>query len=395
MTTSLAGTWNYPTKVIFGAGTIARLPELCHELKMSKPLLITDEGLAGSDILSKTLEINKNAGLETGVFTEVKGNPTGKNVMDGVAAYIDGGYDGIIAFGGGSGLDAAKAVALMVGQTLPLWDFEDVGDNWTRVNVDAMAALIAVPTTSGTGSEVGRASVITNEDSHEKKIIFHPNMLPAIVLSDPDLTVGLPAHLTAATGIDAFVHCFEAFCSPFYHPMAQGIAVEGMKLIAEFLPKAYADGTDIEARSHMLIASSMGATAFQKGLGGVHALAHPLGAIYDKHHGLLNAIILPYVMVKNREVIEELMIDLARYLNLTEYSFDAVLSWVLKLREDLNIPHSLSEIGITAEKAVDIGKMSFRDPSAGGNPIALTEEEYAELFVNAVGGKLTGLAQVA
>ena len=387
MTQNLFGNWNYPTKIIFGAGTITRLPESCRKLGMSKPLLITDEGLAASSIVSTAMATDKNIGL----FSGVKGNPTGKNVEDGVRAYHDGGYDGVIAFGGGSGIDAAKAIALMVGQDRPLWDFEDVGDNWTRVNVEAMAPVVAVPTTAGTGSEVGRASVITNEDTHEKKIIFHASMLPAIVIADPELTVGLPPHLTAATGVDAFVHCFEAFCAPGYHPMAEGIALEGMRLIKEFLPRAYKDGTDIEARSHMLVASSMGATAFQKGLGSVHALAHPLGAVYDKHHGLLNAIILPYVMLRNRAAIEERMMLLARVLNLSGNGFDAVFSWVLALRQTLSIPETLASIGIPLDRAAEIAQMAFRDPSAGGNPVSLTVEEYGFLFQNAVKGNLEGI----
>ena len=388
MSTPLTGNWNYPTKMIFGTGTIAQLPNICRDLGMSNPLLITDEGLRNSEIVAKALEINKQAGMETGLFTDVKGNPTGANVEAGVKAYHEGGYDGVIAFGGGSGIDAAKAVALMVGQDRPLWDFEDVGDNWTRVNVEGMAPVVAIPTTAGTGSEVGRASVITNEETHEKKIIFHAKMLPAIVIADPDLTIGLPAHLTAATGVDALVHCLEAYCSPFYHPMAEGVALEGMRLVHEYLERAYKDGNDIEARAHMLVASSMGATAFQKGLGGVHALAHPLGALYDKHHGLLNAILLPYVMVKNRPTIEQKMERLARFLGLSGHGFDAVLSWVLKLRQTLGIPESLAAIEITAKDAAKIGVMAMNDPSAGGNPIQLSAQEYEDILRAAVNGTL-------
>ena len=385
----LSGQWNYPTNIIFGAGMLSRLPESCRKLNINKPLLITDNGLANAPIVQAALEIAKNAGMDIGLFTEVKGNPTGKNVMDGVSAYHDGDYDGVIAFGGGSGLDAAKAVALMVGQDRPLWDFEDVGDNWLRVNENGIAPLIAIPTTAGTGSEVGRASVITNEDSHEKKIIFHPKMLPEIVIEDPELTYALPAHLTAATGIDAFVHCFEAFCAPGFHPMSDGIGLEGMRLIANYLPRAYKDGNDAEARANMLVASSMGATAFQKGLGGVHALAHPLGALYDKHHGLLNAILLPYVMVRNRAEIADKMEILSRTLNLNNTGFDAVLEWVLKIRQDLEIPHSLNDIGLSDTDAAKIGQMAVCDPSAGGNPVTLTAEDYTAIFLNALTGQLS------
>jgi alcohol dehydrogenase class IV len=390
---TFSGNWNYPTQMIFGPGSIKQLADNCRSLGMSKPLLITDEGLANAPIVTETLAMLKADGLETGLFSKVKGNPTGQNVTDGVTAFEDGAYDGVIAFGGGSGIDAAKAIALMVGQNQPLWDFEDIGDNWTRVNAAGMAPVIAVPTTAGTGSEVGRASVILKEDTHEKKIIFHANMLPALVIADPELTIGLPAHLTAATGIDALVHCFEAYCAPGYHPMADGIALEGMRLIKENLMSAYKDGTNIEARSNMLVASTMGATAFQKGLGGVHALAHPLGGVFAKHHGLLNAILLPYVMVRNQEAIAGRMELLARFLDLSTESgaqgFDAVLNWVLDLRADLGIPHDLSALDIPLESATEIGHMAFADPSAGGNPIALSHQDYADLFVQAVCGDLT------
>jgi alcohol dehydrogenase class IV len=279
-------------------------------------------------------------------------------------------------------------VALMVGQSLPLWDFEDVGDNWTRVNVAGMAPVVAVPTTSGTGSEVGRASVITKEDVHEKKIIFHARMLPALVIADPELTVGLPPHITAATGIDAFIHCFEAYCAPGFHPMADGIALEGMRLVAEFLPRAVKDGKDIEARAQMLAAASMGATAFQKGLGGVHAIAHPVGAVYDTHHGLTNAVLWPYVMKANEPAIAARMPLLARVLDLQDASFAGVLQWVLAFRKALNIPHTLAEIGVNADRADEIGSMAHADPSNGSNPLPLSAADLTRIFRNAVNGTL-------
>ena len=388
MTKTINGRWNYPTKVLAGVGTIQKLPELCRALGMKKPLLITDEGLGNHEITKRTLDICKKGGLETGLFARVKPNPTGTNVSDGVKAYRDGRHDGVIAFGGGSGLDAAKAVAFMVGQDRPLWDFVDEGDNYLRVKESGMAPVVAVPTTSGTGSEVGRASLITNEDTHEKKIIFHPKMLPAQVISDPELTVGLPPHITAATGIDAFVHCFEAFCAPGFHPMADGIALEGMRIVAEYLPRAYKEGRDIESRAFMQAAASMGAAAFQKGLGGVHALAHPLGAVYDKPHGLLNAILLPYVMIRNKDAIGPQMELLARVLNLPGKGFDAVLKWVLEFRKQLGIQNTLADIGIPSDRAADIGKMALADPSAGGNPVPLTAADYADVFKKACTGDL-------
>ena len=380
--------WNYPTAVKVGAGRIGELPQWCKSLGMRRPLLITDPGLAALPLIGSTLDHCRSAGLECGLFHDIKGNPTGKNVDDGVAVFKAGDHDGVIAFGGGSALDAAKAVALMVGQDRPLWDFEDVGDNYLRVNVAGMAPVVAVPTTAGTGSEVGRASVITDDHAHVKRIIFHAKMLPSVVILDPELTVGLPAKLTAATGMDALSHNLEAYCSPFYHPMATGIALEGIRLIKQFLPRAAKDGHDLDARLQMLVASSMGATAFQRGLGAMHALAHPLGALYDAHHGMLNAILMPYVLKANESVIAERIELLARYLELAQPSFASLLDWVLAMRDSLGIPHTLSEIGIDARDAAKVGEMAVVDGSAGTNPIPFSAADYSRVFVAAVEGML-------
>jgi alcohol dehydrogenase class IV len=331
---------------------------------------------------------NNAAGVPTGLFSNVQGNPTGKNVEDGIAAYKAGGHDGVIAFGGGSALDAAKAVALMIGQKRPIWDYEDIGDWWTRVDPDGIATIIAVPTTSGTGSEVGRASVITDQDNHVKKIIFHPKMLPAIVIDDPELTVGLPAHVTAATGMDALSHCLEAYCAPGYHPLADGIALEGMRLIQEALPAAVKDGKNLVARANMMAAASMGATAFQKGLGGMHAIAHPLGALYNTHHGLTNAVIMPYVLEFNRKAIDERMMRLARFLGLPNPGFGAVQKWILDLRAEIKIPHTLKEIGVDDKRVDEVAKMAEADPSAGGNPIKVGAKELGQIFVAGLNGTL-------
>ena len=383
---SLIANWNYPCTIRVGKGRIQELPDSCKQLGMNAPLLITDPGLAELPMVRDIIDHCKTSGLRCGIFSAIQGNPTGQNVSDGVTAYRAGNHDGVIALGGGSALDAGKAVALMVGQERPLWDFEDRGDNWLRVNVAGMAAVIAVPTTAGTGSEVGRASVITDTEQQVKKIIFHPNMMPARVILDPELTVSLPAKITAATGMDALSHNLEAYCAPFYHPMADGIAMEGIRLVKDYLPRAFANGRDIEARTQMLTASLMGATAFQKGLGGMHAIAHSLGAVYDAHHGLLNAILMPYILNANRTVIESRIERLGRFLSLEDTSFDGFLRWVLALRSQLGIPHSLSAIGIDTEQAARIGEMSAADPSAGGNPIAFTAERYAEIIVEAVNG---------
>lgn len=385
---TVSGNWNYPTKMIVGPGRIAELAEACRSQGMARPLLITDPGIAALPMIADAVAANEAAGLPTGLFSDVKGNPIGRNVEDGVRAYRDGGHDGVIAFGGGSGLDAAKAVALMAGQDRPIWDFEDVGDNWTRVNEAGVAPIVAVPTTAGTGSEVGRASVITNEQTHEKKIIFHPLMLPGVVISDPELTVGLPPHITAATGIDAFVHCFEAYCAPGYHPMAEGIALEGMRLIKEFLPRTYHNGGDVEARTHMLVAASMGATAFQKGLGGVHSIAHAVGAMYDTHHGLTNAVLLPYVMQFNRPAIEARMDLVCRVLGLKDVSYGAVLEWVMQFRADLGIPDTLAHMDVPEDRAGDVGRLAESDPSTGGNPRPMNAADMEAVFLNAVHGRL-------
>jgi len=380
--------WNYPSAIRVGKGRIQELPDICKQLTMNAPLLITDPGLAALPLIQTVIDHCQEAGLRCGIFSAIQGNPTGQNVSDGVAAYRSDNHDGVIALGGGSALDAGKAVALMVGQNRPLWDFEDRGDNWLRVNEAGIAAVIAVPTTAGTGSEVGRASVITDTEQQVKKIIFHPKMMPARVILDPELTVSLPAKITAATGMDALSHNLEAYCAPFYHPMADGIAMEGIRLVKDYLPHAFADGQDLEARTQMLTASLMGATAFQKGLGGMHAIAHSLGAVYDAHHGLLNAILMPYILNANRAAIESRIERLSCFLSLEKTTFDGFLSWILALRSQLGIPHSLSDIGIDATQSERIGEMSAADPSAGGNPVEFTAERYAEIFVEAINGTL-------
>jgi alcohol dehydrogenase class IV len=387
-TSRLTGNWNYPNSIRAGAGRIAELGAACELLGMKAPLLVTDPQLATMTMVSDAVAQCRKKGLACAVFSAIKSNPTGENVHDGLAAFTAGKHDGVIAMGGGSALDAGKAVALMAGQDRPLWDFEDVGDNWTRVNTAGMAPVIAVPTTAGTGSEVGRASVITDVDSQVKRIIFHPRMLPGLVILDPQLTVGLPAKLTAATGMDALSHNLEALCALGWHPMADGIALEGIRIIREFLPVAVADGANIEARMRMQAASAMGATAFQKGLGAMHALAHPLGALYDAHHGLLNAVLMPYVVKANRLAIEPTIQRAAAYIGLAEHSFDSFLDWILELRAGIGIPHSLAAVGIDDRLLAKVAQMAVADPSAGGNPIAFTAAQYEQLLHRAIVGEL-------
>ena len=388
MTATLKGAWNYPTRVLAGPGRIAELADACATAGIKRPLFVTDKGLAQTDIVARAMAVLKTAGLNPGFYADVRSNPVEANLDDGLAVYKSGNHDGVVAFGGGSALDIAKLIAFMSGQTRPVWDYEDVGDWWTRADPAGIAPIVAVPTTAGTGSEVGRAAVITNAAAQEKKIIFHPKMLPVVVISDPELTVGLPPHITAWTGIDAFTHCFEAYSAPGFHPIADGIAVEGMRLIKEFLPRAVAQGDDIEARANMLAAASMGAAAFQKGLGATHSIAHPLGVLYDTHHGLANAVILPYVMVFNRPAIEDRMPHLARVLNLSEATFDAVLNYVLDLRKALGVPHSLAEIKVPADRAAEIGVMAEHDPSTGSNPRVAKAADMERIFRAAQSGNL-------
>jgi alcohol dehydrogenase class IV len=391
MSAALRGNWNYPTTIWAGPGRIAELADACRGAAIGRALVVTDQGLANSGFIRAAVAALPGAGL----FGEVKGNPTSANVAAGLAAYRTGRYDGVVAFGGGSALDTGKVIAFMSGQTRPLWDFEDVGDWWTRADPAGIAPVIAVPTTAGTGSEVGRAGVILNEATHQKKIIFHPQMMPRIVISDPELTLGLPRGVTAATGLDAFVHCFEAFCAPGFHPLADGLALEGMRIIQQSLPRACANGHDLEARARMLAAASMGAAAFQKGLGAVHAIAHPVGSWFDTHHGLTNAVILPYVMTFNRPAIEPKAAVIARVLDLPVRGFDGLLTWVLELRRELGIPHSLAQLGVSLEHAAIIGREAAIDPSAAGNPVPVDAPTLERIFRAAVAGELAAAAPAA
>jgi len=375
----LTGNWSYPTAIRFGAGRISEIADACETAGMRKPLLVTDRGLANLPITQNTLALLDQAGLGKAMFAEVDPNPNEKNLELGLKAYNDGGHDGVIAFGGGSGLDLAKVVAFMCGQTRSVWDFEDVGDWWTRADADKIAPIIAVPTTAGTGSEVGRAGVLSNSETHEKKIIFHPRLLAVVVICDPELTVGMPAMITAGTGMDAFAHCLEAYCSPHYHPMSQGIAVEGMRLVKENLPRVYADGGDIEARAHMMSAAAMGATAFQKGLGAIHALSHPIGAFYNSHHGTTNAVVMAPVLTFNRAAIETRIEALAAYLGIAG-GFDGFYNYVVELNASLGIPSNLTELGVTDPDMDWLVASALKDPSVGGNPIEMNAENTRALF---------------
>jgi alcohol dehydrogenase class IV len=382
------GNWNYPTRVRFGAGRISELPVACRELGIMRPLLVTDPGVAGLPLFGNACGILEAAGLPVMVFDALKSNPVGASLEAALQIYRSGGCDGVIAFGGGSALDVGKTVGLMAGQTRPLWDFEDVGDNHLRANPDGIAPVVAVPTTAGTGSELGRAAVLINEQEKRKIIIFHPRMLPVQVIMDPALTVGLPSNLTAWTGMDALAHCLEAYCAPGYHPLADGIALEGMRLVHDYLPVAYADGGNLAARGHMLAAAGMGATAFQKGLGAIHSLSHPVGAHYDTHHGLTNAVFMPYVLAFNRPAIETRIAAVARYLALSEPDFDGFLAWTLSLREALGIPHTLAELGVDDRDLERIATEAEHDPSTSGNPVPVTSKELRRIFLNALHGRL-------
>ena len=377
---TLNANWSYPTAIRFGAGRISEIADACFVAGIKKPLLVTDRGLAGMEITQKTLNLLDDAGLGRAIFADVDPNPNEKNAAAGVAAYKAGNHDGVIAFGGGSGLDLGKVVAFLAGQSRPIWDFEDIDDWWTRANSDVIAPIVAIPTTAGTGSEVGRASVITNSITQQKKIIFHPKFLPTVVICDPELTVGMPKFITAGTGLDAFAHCVEAYCSPHYHPMSQGMALEGMRLVKEYLPRAYSDGTDLEARSHMMSAAAMGATAFQKGLGAIHALSHPIGAIYHTHHGTTNAVCMPAVLKFNKPAIKDTLAEAANYLSISG-GFVGFCKFVDELNDSLAIPKSLAGLGIENPDIDRIVSGALIDPSTGGNPIKMTEENTRKLII--------------
>jgi alcohol dehydrogenase class IV len=385
---TLRANWNYPTAVRFGAGRIAELADALAVAKIEKPLLVTDPGIAKLPMFAAVLDSLAAAGKPAAVFSDVKPNPVESNIYAGVAAYKAGAHDGVIAFGGGSGLDAGKVIAFMAGQKRPMWDFEDIGDWWTRADAAGIAPVVAVPTTAGTGSEVGRAGVITNEKSHTKKIIFHPKMMPVVTICDPELTVGLPPFLTTGTGMDALAHCFEAYCAPGYHPMADGIGVEGIRLVKEFLPRAVKDGSDLEARGNMMSAAAMGATAFQKGLGAIHAMSHPVGALHDTHHGMTNAVFMPYVMVFNKRAISERMERLAAYLGLKRRNFKGMLDWVLEIREATGVPHTLAGLKVDDSRLDTITRMAVVDPTAGSNPVKLTKAAAKRIFMAALEGRV-------
>jgi len=376
---SLTANWSYPTSIRFGAGRIAELPEACRTAGLKAPLVVTDRGLASLPLTQGVLDRLDAAGLGRALFADVDSNPTEANMAAGVAAFRNGGHDGVVALGGGSGLDLGKIVAFMAGQSRPVWDFEDIGDWWTRADADAIAPVIAVPTTAGTGSEVGRAGVLTNTETHEKKIIFHPKMLPMVVICDPDLTVGMPPAITAGTGMDAFAHCLEAYCSPNYHPMSQGIALEGMRLVRDNLLTAYRDGTNIEARAHMMSAAAMGAVAFQKGLGAVHAVSHPVGAYFGTHHGTTNAVMIQPVLRFNRPAIEDRITRAAAYLGI-KGGFDGFVAAVGEMNAALGIPATLTALGLKDPPLDAMVESALRDPSAGGNPVPLTAESIRALY---------------
>ncbi|WP_353644736.1 iron-containing alcohol dehydrogenase [Mesorhizobium sp. WSM2239] len=389
--TKLFSKWNYPTTVRFGAGRISELPDALTAAGIERPLFVTDPGLAKLPVVASTLRLLDDAGIPYGVFSDVKPNPVESNLTAGIEVFKKGEHDGVIAFGGGSGLDLGKLIAFQAGQTRPVWDFEDIGDWWTRADSNAIAPIVAVPTTAGTGSEVGRAGVLTHEASHTKKIIFHPKLLPAIVIADPELTTGMPPFITVGTGMDALAHCLEAYCAPGYHPMADGIAIEGIRLVFENLPKAYADGSDLTARAHMMSAAAMGAAAFQKGLGAIHSLSHPIGSLYDTHHGMTNGVFMPYVLAFNRAAVEARIERLAAYLGISG-GFDGFADAILKLRRDLKVPHTLPELikdfGMDGERKALIAEMAVADPSTGTNPVELTGKAAAGLLENAISGKV-------
>ena len=375
--------WNYPTNVWFGPDRSKQVQQACDVLGVKNPLIVTDPGLLQTPIIE---EINSNLSSKTNIYSDVQGNPTGTNVTNGVKVFLEGNHDGVIAIGGGSGMDAGKGIAFLAHQSRPLWDFEDIGDWWTRADSDVIKPIIAIPTTAGTGSEVGRAGVFLNEDNHKKKIIFHPKMLPEIAILDPSLTLNLPKGITAGTGMDALAHCLEAYSSPFYHPMAEGTALEGLRLVKENIQEVYHNGKNIEARAHMLVASMMGAAAFQKGLGAIHSITHPVNSLYHTHHGTTNGTVMPFVLNYNRSTIEDKFVRLANFLDI-KGGFDGIVQWVIDLKKEMEIPETLKDMGVEPGDEVKLAPLAQEDPSTGGNPLEMTEEKFQELILNCISGK--------
>ena len=375
--------WNYPTTVWFGPNRSQQIQQACDALGVKNPLIVTDPGLLQTPIID---EINSNLSSKTSVYSDVQGNPTGSNVTNGVKVFLEGNHDGVIAIGGGSGMDAGKGISFLAHQSRPLWDFEDIGDWWTRADSDVIKPIIAIPTTAGTGSEVGRAGVFLNEDNHKKKIIFHPKMLPQIAILDPSLTINLPKGITAGTGMDALAHCLEAYSSPFYHPMAEGTALEGLRLVKENIQEVYHNGKNIEARAHMLVASMMGAAAFQKGLGAIHSITHPVNSLYHTHHGTTNGTVMPFVLNYNRSTIEDKFVRLANFLDI-KGGFDGIVQWVIDLKKEMEIPETLKDMGVQPGDEVKLAPLAQEDPSTGGNPLEMTEEKFQELIANCISGK--------
>ncbi len=385
---SASNNWHYPTAMRFGCGRIDEISATCLEFGITSPLLVCDPGLVEMPMVQQVLGQCQQQLDHCSLFSDLQPNPIEANVNAGVLAFHANAHNGVIALGGGSSLDVAKAIALMVGQSRPIWDFEDREDWYTRANADAIVPVIAIPTTSGTGSEVGRASVITDGTDQTKKIIFHPKMLPVCVILDPEVTVGLPAALTAGVGMDALSHNLEAYCSPIFHPLAQGIALEGMRLIRDWLEPACKEGSNLEARAQMQVASSMGATAFQKGLGAMHSLSHPCGSVLGTHHGTTNAVVMPYVLEFNCQTIEDRLTALARYLDLPNPSADSTISWVLNLRESIGIPHTLAQLGVESSHIGQFSAMALIDPSTATNPVAMTQEGFEALYDRSISGSI-------
>ena len=375
--------WNYPTNVWFGVDRSKEIQEACDTLGIKNPLIVTDPGLLQTSIID---EINSGLSSNTQIYSDVQGNPTGSNVTNGVKVFLEGSHDGVIAIGGGSGMDAGKGIAFLAHQSRPLWDFEDIGDWWTRADSSVIKPIIAIPTTAGTGSEVGRAAVFLNEENHKKKIIFHPKMLPQIAILDPSLTLNLPKSITAGTGMDALAHCIEAYSSPFYHPMAEGTALEGLRLIKENIQEVYHNGNNVEARSHMLVASMMGAAAFQKGLGAIHSITHPVNSLYKTHHGTTNGTVMPFVLNYNRSTIEEKFTRLANFLDIKN-GFEGIVDWIIELKKEMEIPETLKDMGVNEGDEIKLAPLAQEDPSTGANPLEMTVERFQELILNCISGK--------
>ena len=376
--------WSFPVPIAYGPGRLKEIAGFCRDAGMSRPLVVTDRGSAALPFLADLMRLLSEGGLHAALYSEISPNPRDDEIAGGRAMFRDGGHDGIIAIGGGSGMDGGKAIALTATNDIDLWAFEF---EQTPPDMSAHAPfppLITIPTTAGTGAETESTAMITDTAKGMKWCIWHAELKPALALLDPEITLGLPPHLTAWTGADALVHAIEAYCVPGFHPLCDGVALEGLRLVARWLPVAVAEPGNLQARGAMLAGSCLAGVAFLKGLGMVHAVSHMVGAEYDTQHGLTNAVLLPSVLRFNAGHIEDKVTPMAQAMGLTETGFDAVHAHICALLDDIGIPKTLADIGVSEDCAARIAAKALQDSAAGTNPRPASAAEVEALVLEAI-----------